>query len=409
MMNSSGMEPHIEAIYFHNREIIYKILKEKKPSTVKELNRQLENAKNPFAIRLLYAGVLACLDDSKGQAFLLKRGRENIGFEETKDIFWIIGHLEWFLPCDDNTPRANLNMKWAEDFMLEMLSVPKSFNLSDHSPPSYDRRSIAMSWDINFGNILCEMKSPKLYSVLEKLWNEEPGWIDTRTILSCFETLEDKRAIPLLIKALKDRKGDEYRYASYALAKMKVQEAIPILLENLDDSHTYSALSSYQDDRILPALEKALPSLKKYALGEAKMLIIELKGEDKLPQLIALAKDPNHKSFNNPMDAIQELKDKRAIPFAVDQLTSSPDLYSKSRAIQILETFPSSNLAIKALIDAFDIDFQALAEGKQVVIDNNEYYRKTISESLKKMTGQSLGVDKKKWLNYYQSTFNARE
>ena len=61
--------------------------------------------------------------------------------------------------------------------------------------------------------------------------------------------------------------------------------------------------------------------------------------------------------------------------------------------------------AIKPLIDALDVDYQALADGKDVGYDQNKICRQEIVEHLEHMTGQDFGVDKAKWLAWYAQTY----
>ena len=325
-------------------------------------------------------------------------------------MFWLIGHLDRLWPLTKGGDFQTVNMRWAEDFMLEMLREPKALKARE---PHYSRQSLAIASFCggNFGEILGKMKSRDLYAILVTLWKESPKDMDRRDILWAFEYLEDSRAISLLLDALKAKQAgdrDEYRCAASALAKMGAKEAIPILLDHLDDCETYPPLSKYKDERILPAIKKALPELKDYALGAARLMVIDLEGGDRLPKLIELEKDPELKCMPpDPMDIICELKDKRAVPFAVGELNTSSDLHRRNQAICILASIKDSPEAIKALIDALDMDFQALAQGKNIMRNHNKEVPNEIAEHLKQLTGHDFGVNKKKWLAYYREKFES--
>ncbi len=401
--NASGEEPRLEWVWIKNRDAIEEILTHDSPATREEMRSRLADTDRPLATRLLYAGILASWNDRSGQTFLLNQGREATQQEQVKDVFWVIGHLGWLYPLTKDAEVKTVDMRWAEDFMLEMLKQPKSLEEPQRKGEFDSRQALAInSGGGNFGEILGKMKSRELYATLTKLWEQSPPYMDRREILAAFDELGDRRAMPLLLEVLKTTHDDDYRYAASALAKFGEADAIPILLEHLDDWGTYPPLSKFHDDRILPAVKKALPSLKDYALGAARLMIIEMEGGDLLPKLIALAKEPNLKNMMNPMMAIRELKDPRAVPFAIGVLNTSPDMSDRQFAIRILAEIKDSPAAIKALINALDIDFNALAKGKDAASDNNKEFREEIATDLKTLTGHDFGVNKKRWIKYFR-------
>ncbi len=49
-----------------------------------------------------------------------------------------------------------------------------------------------------------------------------------------------------------------------------------------------------------------------------------------------------------------------------------------------------------------NIDFNALADGKDVASDNNKRFSEEIASDLKQLTGLDFGVNQQKWLEYFR-------
>ena len=162
IINGSGEEPHLEIAYLSARDSVHALVKLDSPATRKELNRWIADDKNSMDTRFLYAGILAVWNDLDGQAFLLQRGRSVSEMEDAKDVFWLIGHLDWLRPDYDST--HTVDMHWAEAFMLEILKTPKALKATEQYGGSSSRQELAM-YVGNFGEILGRMKSKNLYDV----------------------------------------------------------------------------------------------------------------------------------------------------------------------------------------------------------------------------------------------------
>jgi hypothetical protein len=400
-------EPRMLEVWHANYTNIFKISGHDSPANRQELRLRFADIGRPLATRLLYAGILAGWGDKQGQKYLLKKCRESNTLESIQDSFWLMGHLDWLQDHRANDiQRKEIDMRWAETFMLEGLQDTREFTgTNENFSMSETMQAMALDDDCgDFAEKLAVMKSPKLFPILAKLFND--GKCSTRSIYSAFTESGDQRAVPLLLKILSTTNDDDdFGRIAWALARLRCKEAIPILLKHLDNADTYDALSQYSDARILPALTNALPKLHKdYAVGAARTLIIKLEGGDELPKLIALAEDPKHKCMEDPLWLIADLKDKRAVPFATKVLNTSPELTERVFAVRILAAIPDCPEAIKALIDALDMNFNAVATGKDVAQDQNECTRMEISEDLQKLTGQNFGMDKNHWLEWFSRT-----
>jgi HEAT repeat protein len=407
IINGSGLEPRQFGVWLANQTNVDKISGQNSLATHRDLQSRLAEKDCPLDTKLLYAGILASWGDKQGQEFLLEQVRKANSLEDVQDVFWVIGHLDWLHErrVDEGGQPKTIDMHWAETLMLDALQDTRKFESSKkYLSWSETVQSLALDDGVgNFAEHLAKIKSPKLFPLLAGWFKD--GKSNTRIICAAFVELGDQRAVSLLLKALTtSADGNDFNGVAYALGEFHCQEAIPILLKHLDDWEIYGALSQYSDPRILPALTNALANLhEEYAISAARLLIIQLEGGDELPKLIALAEDPKYKG-EDLLLLVADLKDKRAVPFATKALNTAPELFDRVFAVRILAAIPDSPEAIKSLFDALDINFNAVAAGKDVIEDQNVRVRGEISEDLQKLTGQNFGTDKKLWEAWFART-----
>ncbi len=404
-------------MWWQNAETIRIIVADDSDDTQQILYDRIEDSSQPMVLRLFYSGILAVWGDKSGQEFLLKTGTTSTEQEEIKFTFWILGHLKYFQPVEEIDTKP-VDMHWAEEFMLSML----------------DGVNVQLAMCADFPIILAEMKSSKLFPILAKRLEEMRPQQCNESVIGALGILGDQRAVPLLLGALKNNENSmerhhmaralgnlgnqqavpfllellkqhkddcsvpEFMGAAIALAQLNCNDAVPVLLERLDDHITIEILTKFKDDRILPALKTALPSADKRVQDHIRLNIFKLEDGDRLPKLIELAEHSDESTSIDAMDAICDLKDIRAVPFAVKMLNNSQYFHVRIAAIFILKEFSDSPEAIKGLINGLDIDFRVFEKGEHTIKEEIPYY-------LKKMTGQDFGTDKAKWLAWYEEKY----
>ena len=402
-------------LVFMNEDIIREILKHYSPSACNELRARIADDKRPLPKRLLYAGILAIKGDREGQGFLIKVASRARRWDDTREAFWVIGNLRR-IGDYGNHLTIPVDMRWAEEFMLQTLADNTKL---DAAPPKFalplTRQGLAMDYcEGNFGQILIEMKSEKVSSRLIDICRTSSE--GKQQAISALGELKGKTAVPLLLEILRNHNGF-YERAAHALAQMGCREAIPILLQHLDDYDSYAPLSQYKDERILPALKKAMPRLNRgaddpesggsidMARDAARLWIIMLECSDPLSKATNLASQLEGSIVRHDvLEAIAGLRDERAINLAVELLRNPKDWFDRGDAILILVSINSPK-AIRAMIDAMGIDFNAKLVGKEGIGDNNEIYRGEIARRLKDRTSKDFGVDEAKWEAWYVHTY----
>jgi len=402
-----GDGPDIELYFLKNFKAIHEITKISPAQSRNELRRRLADGKLPGPLRLLYAGILAAEQDEAGHNFLIKQAKETTSYEQAGNVFWVISMLDWFifekLPGD-----TRVKMNWAKDYFVALLSDNQTLTSDclQASPVHMQKRILALH--VCYDSI-ARIEDSRILPLLVGLYRQKGLEELHCDIENTVVRMKDPRRVPFLRELIRDCNDYvSYAYLANAIGELDKNRMVQMLLSHMDEEQTYYYLVSYNDERVLPAAKKALPALKtQEARLAARLLIIQLEGGDRLTKLIELANDPavvNSYSSYRVMGQIAELKDERSVSFAADELAKSPKLDRRVFAIQILWQLKSP-AALRSLIDALDVDFQALAEGKDVARDNNGMWRGFIADHLKKITGKQFGLDKAKWVQWYESTY----
>jgi HEAT repeat protein len=92
-------------------------------------------------------------------------------------------------------------------------------------------------------------------------------------------------------------------------------------------------------------------------------------------------------------------RDPRAVPHLILAVKTDPSGSVVNQAITVLAVF-KSKAAVKGLIDCFDADFGGKSDWKRACTP--AMFRSNIAESLREITGQSLGPDKEQWQTWWK-------
>lgn len=414
IVNSSVDENPMLFVWHHNLERLRTIAGMDSPETRAELRKRLEADSVPARPKLLYAGLLVRFGDKTGQEFLIRRSREADEFEDFRNVAWVFTHLDWLHSATETT-RTPVDMRWAEDFMIEMLQSEAAIK----APERYGGRVFKRQFlGGPFAFRLGEMKGQRAYELLTSLYekartapteNERAG---AEAYLQGLVSLKDPRSEELLLEVAADFSAGERgkrrcaAIAAWALAKDRNPKALDLFLKHIADWDVLNHLACYRDERILPALKAALPQYRGKVRGRALLLVAELEGGDPVPKFIEIARDPTLESEYEAVERLRRIKDDRLVPLALELLDQTGDRWRVWAAIDLLGDSKSPE-ATQALIEALGVDYQKLAEkwGKQVMADNNKEFREKISGHLRANTGQDFGTDRARWREWYRKTY----
>ncbi|PWU09828.1 MAG: hypothetical protein C5B50_26590 [Verrucomicrobia bacterium] len=243
--------------------------------------------------------------------------------------------------------------------------------------------------------------------------------------------LGDSKAIPVLIELVrqagpkvKNERGSPLDGTLLrpviALGNLKAKEAVPLLLKYIQYPDVIEALEKIGDAQAVPALEQLVASggalkdttlendleLQQRRLAAAKIALASLRGRDRTLELCSLLTDPSFGQYERRA-VVWRLGDKpdaRAVPYLAKAVSSDPSGAVVNQAIAVLSGFRFKS-AVDALIAGFDADFNGKNDWKRAY--KPEMFRGNIAESLRSVTGQSLGPSKEEWQKWWQEHRNA--
>jgi len=178
---------------------------------------------------------------------------------------------------------------------------------------------------------------------LIKALNHKKGKVRIGAII-LLEQIKDERAGPEFIKIVKDKnkKNNERTICAFALGRMKIKEASPVLIECLSEDNTelksacIIALGSLKEEKAVPYLMKFLndkeDEIKRLSLRALKDI-----GENSIPEIEKMV---NEGTFEEKLQALQllgEIKGEKSVEL-LKKLLKNNDKYIAISSAYILST-----------------------------------------------------------------------
>jgi len=313
--------------------------------------------------------------------------------------------LDRFAPRDPKSPQRD----WRNGLLLSALADGSlDGRRVDHSPahdyPEADRNDFDHTPIDDVCRHFAFDKRPEAVPALISVLERRP---ETGGAASALGAIGDERALPVLMKILKNRKGHEVDVA-YALAKFKHLEAVPILAARLghprsDPTTLLEVLLKFGDLRAVEPIEKYLagnpPDEEK---SIARRVLVQLRSPDPVKELIELY-DRETESYarSRLIEALTEHHDARVTAKFTDIARTSDFASERRDALNGLATLADrrSLLALAALLDqTWPANLKERFMGKvRMEHDYAEEFPQDIHADLKLATKQDFGRDRKKW------------
>ncbi len=411
--NMSGEESRFVGLLAANRELIWQLEDYDSGQVAREFDLRMEQ-ETDIHLKLVYAWIAAKRSSERGKVFILSC-RKLTDYEPVRSTLSALAHL----PGDTNAP------EWVIDEMIASLLDDRPVTKSDDPYRGrggpYTISELADEHEAishGLGSIKCRRAVPALIELAEKTdGGRGPVW--------ALGEIGDPRAVPVLMKFLRARtehgEFDPFRGELVeALGKLKVTEAVPILLEETPlYGDTIKALGRIGDARAIPAL-RAIVALKgagprdrevmnqpqydprRYA--EAVFALDRLEPGAWIPSLIGVLEDQLF-SEHCRWDAVNHLigsGDQRAIGPLVETIKTDPKILVVKVAIHALSCFPREE-SVTGLIECFDVDFTKKTNGKVFHNFPPEKFMQNIARSLQRLTGQDFGPDKERWQRWWDA------
>ena len=203
---------------------------------------------------------------------------------------------------------------------------------------------------------------PVLIKVLNDIKHSTAGWseLDVINVPAVLGALGDKRATPALIDALGDDDDLVRLSAINSLGELGDKSAVPYLIEALNDQNdddtnfVVEALGKLGDKRASFPLQKVFKASESYDRVSAALALAKVGGmfykEQSVTTLIEILNDDASNTQGRAAEALAEIGDERGVSALIDALNNNRNV-SRGSAAQILLGEKGDTRAVPYLID----------------------------------------------------------
>jgi hypothetical protein len=453
--NWLGDEIDVQLCAYKNADALRQLVLRDSPADTADFASRMADDSLAWDVRALYAAVLAARDEQSGRDFLLSAARD-LESQRVGDVFWLIGNLPSFAPSEGLAAQPNVtvlkenqpigtvefvplvqkemplrpDLTWAVPLMLEAIGDTRMCKqkltwtdvcnrdvLNKAAYPDQTVRDLALHYG-GFHRLLAHMRSEKAVPmfcdyVLSTTPEASVGGIisdlavnEILRFLLSWDTPQVERT--LLAVALQAEKR-EYGARQVAIVlpwfiERKKAEAIPLMLNNLEEMEVYSAVVGTKHRPYLEAIRQKLAALQDRTLTgpalhrqrsvrhHAELILIMGEESDPIPKLMRFAADPeNGYERHFAIFLMHTRADSRLVHWADGAIRIETDDYQRFCLIRLLGTLPGRE-ADKVLVDLLHKNARLTQTSHQ-----NE-----IVKALETRTGKKYGADPVKWRNWLQ-------
>ncbi len=411
--NLFGNETSIQLIYERNQNSISQILQLSKEKIKPEIAKRLKDADVTYEIKLLYAAILARINDPAGREYLLRAMSQAATkpsealVVETGEVFQVYFALGIFPFLGEPDPNDPVDVAWVEPTLIDLLAGKQGKKVVAHSSIPY---------------VLAQVGTPKSKKAIFEfaLRNTDRGdnffMADSITRILCDPRMGLTEAELLELSKVYEDSGIQRRLFQ-ALLRLESLEAVKLYLASDEDDHYYGDLESALTPKIKKELEKALPKVKSIGKRNEIRMALCLSEKDPVPALIGLINDPTFTNKNFIFYELAPFKDPRIVAPTLKMLKNAPDDYWKKSLAPFPLTSALEALGQQGSREAFAALIELLPEkldrfGDSDFIDRDGW-RRIIAAHLIELSGESFGIDAKKWQTWLDThpkhTFSPNE
>jgi hypothetical protein len=229
--------------------------------------------------------------------------------------------------------------------------------------------------------------------------------------LTTWDTPEVERTLLAVARREEKRKYGARKVAIVLpwFTERKKPEAIPLMLNNLEENEVYAAVVGTKHAPYLNAIRRRLPDLQDGTLQgpalhrqrttrhHAELILIVGEEADPVPKLMQFAENPeNDYERQFAIKLLHKREDSRIVPWADALIRREQHWYEPFALIRLLGSLPARE-ADKVLIDLLDYDFRNV---NQEMGFSTKSYHEEIVKVLEEKTRNKFGVDRAKWRDW---------
>ncbi|MFO0906123.1 MAG: hypothetical protein U0939_24155 [Pirellulales bacterium] len=408
--NFWGHETEALLGFERNAVVIKAILESLTPETRDVLAKRMQDSDVDEICRLIYASILASVNDARGRAYLIK-AVDTSGPIVDCDALYCLAIVP-FLGNDQQ--QQAVDMSWAESKLIDVItnSAPKRLKGARH----WDKHEEMLP--LNHGALIftkiadalaargsAPAQKALIAATAANPWAAWATWAEENKLAALL-----RWQVPLDSEELLQMESiDTDPTARSLLFESLIRQPTPRALRqflpdlNKDPARFYHGLRDANRIELVDAL-KAIESDANDEVREITRLLAILLEPDPIPELIRQLDAPRGIRKSLVMLELRRYADSRAVKSLARLLREAPpdyfrqerlDRYETSNAIEnALEAiaFTGTSEAIHELTRLFEADFSRFGSD----LDNADYGR-LVAEHLIELTGESFGLDVAAW------------
>ncbi len=401
---------------YRNHEAISMILQNATDETWDLISNRMSDKTLNLTVRLLYASILAAVNDERGRAFL-KMQLDTSDSEKFADVVYCLGRFPTLLPPNS---AIKTETAWSEQLMIELMRVRPFVNVQGHKDQlktSWHADRTVLYSDIPEVLIRRNTKTANKALVAYVLGRGEEK---SKVIEEWFRS-DCLVPVEIVLQLEKESAGLNHEGAGWVARKERMDILHQLLkhkhpavgskfLRDLEDGFVYIEFRDHSSPEAVASLKPFVNSLDGDARAHAEMLITLLH-KDPVAQLLLMLDDPKRTDQYLIVSELARIGDARAIIPLAKVLRTAPDNffnrrpilnsslrngYAVTNALRAISR-PATAQSIHQLIELLPADLSRF--GGYI---KRKGCQRMIASHLIELTGESFGIDNNKWSAWEQ-------
>lgn len=396
--NLLGNETDARLFAERNRPVIQQILREISPAHADEIARRMSDEKTNDILRLLYATILAGVDDRRGSAYLLERARAT---DQTLDLnlLYCLGEFPFLAREADR----KVDAAWAEAVLVEIMRNTQRVELRGAVLGDNDGKRVPIASAAAFYSsipaVLRFIGSENCRrALLEFVKAQGSGSKQVARELCRWEPPPAPADLLEIDRLVADR--GVHREVLWHLLAQKSPQALDRFAGELENGFVYMDFRDHLWPEMVDALKRRLDGFTGKARVHAQMLIA-LGQQDAVGELLNLLADERWTDKNLVFYELARLGDPRAVAPVARFLRETQGTVKDDDGLSATNTVThaldaiahtGTAAAIRELIELLPVDLARF--GGYIKRDE---WPLVIAGHLIELTGESFGTDVEKW------------
>lgn len=398
-LNSFGNETGARSFIERNHNAIDTILGGITDESLRVLASRMNDGKTDNVLRLIYAAILARVNDDRGRHYLLQNSQLKDGVLDLNALYCLT--VVPFLGSLDL--KNNVSMEWAEPSLISFLNDFKRVKTTGGNDREKQQTiSDAALHYTSIVSVLANLGSRTARDALlaHALANHQHA---SQIVGAICRAKTPPTVAELLQLERNTEESSGRRQLLSALLRAKATTGLDRFLPDLESGFVYMDVRSQLTPEVLPQLQSMAQRAKGKQKAQLEMLLI-LAEKDPIPRLIACLNDSKWIDKNLVLFEMARLKDPRPVRVVGKILREAPATYFRENRDPAFEATVAINHGLDAIASTGTADaIQELILLLKVDLARFGSYidraglQTIVATHLIELTGESFGVDAEAW------------